>query len=187
MGSHRATAPRAVSFEGWASAASAGTPGPAPGPCRTQDGHDHVTPQDLDGAPGDEVEGCEQVPSVHQRVSGWRVRRLELHGQGPQAALGGPSEGLAVLQQRAVQVQTDVGLQALREALQHLRAGGGSGRPLLGPHSHPSPGEPAGSTRASRIYRGEGPGCPHQLHPSSLQTVHPWDNASLLSPPPSNV
>lgn len=187
MGSHRATAPRAVSFEGWASAAAAGTPGPAPGPCRTQDGHDHVTPQDLDGAPGDEVEGCEQVPGVHQRVSGRCVRRLELHGQGPQAALGGPSEGLAVLQQRAVQVQTDVSLQALGEALQHLGAGGGSGRPLLGVHSHPPPWRASREHQDVQDLSEEGPGRPRQLHPSSLQTVHPWDDTSLLSPPPSSV
>lgn len=104
--------------------ASAGTSSPAPSPHHTQDGHHDVTPQDLDGAPGDEVEGSEQVPCVHQRVA-WRgVCRLEFHGQGPQAALGGPSEGLAVLQQRAVQMQADVGLQALRKALQHLGAGG---------------------------------------------------------------
>lgn len=146
VGSHRATAPRAVSFEGWASAAAAGTPGPAPGPCRTQDGHDHVTPQDLDGAPGDEVEGCEQVPGVHQRVSGRCVRRLELHGQGPQAALGGPSEGLAVLQQRAVQVQTDVSLQALGEALQHLRGGGGVQRGAAGAGAGGAGGKEASGT-----------------------------------------
>lgn len=68
-------------------------------PPHTQDGHHDITPQDLDGAPGDEVEGSKQVPSVHQRVPWWRVCGLEFHRQGPQAAFSGPSEWFAVLQQ----------------------------------------------------------------------------------------
>ena len=43
------------------------------------------------------------------------MRRLKLHGQCTQAALGGTCEGLAVLQQGPVQVQTDVSLQTLWE------------------------------------------------------------------------
>lgn len=58
---------------------------------------------------------------MHQGVSGRRVGRLELHGQGSQAAFAGPSESLAVLQQRAVEVEADVCLQAVGEALQHLQ------------------------------------------------------------------
>lgn len=64
---------------------------------------------------------------MHQRVPRRGVGGLELHGQGSQAALGGSSEGPAMLQQGAVQVQADVGLQALREALQHLERGAGQG------------------------------------------------------------
>jgi len=58
---------------------------------------------------------------VDQGVPGWGVGGLELHGQGAQAALGGPAEGPAVLQEAAVEVQADVGLEALGEALQNLR------------------------------------------------------------------
>ena len=56
------------------------------------------------------------------------MRGLELDRQRAQAALAGATEGWAVLQQRAVQVQADVGLQALREALQHLRGGAAASR-----------------------------------------------------------
>lgn len=45
---------------------------------------------------------------------------LEPHGQGAQAALGGAAESFASLQQALVEVEADVGLQALRETLQHL-------------------------------------------------------------------
>lgn len=62
---------------------------------------------------------------MDQRVTRGSVGGLELHGQGPEAALGGAFKGLAVLQQRAVQVEADVGLETLGEALQHLcRVGG---------------------------------------------------------------
>ena len=96
-----------------------------PGQCSqcsqlTQYGHHHIVPKDLDGATGDEVEGGEHVPTMHQGVTGWGVGGLEAHGQRPQAALVGPAERLAVLQQCAVQVQTDVRLQALWKPLQNL-------------------------------------------------------------------
>lgn len=58
---------------------------------------------------------------MHQGVSRRCMGRLELHGQGTQAAFAGSSESLAVLQQCAVEVEADVCLQAVREALQHLR------------------------------------------------------------------
>lgn len=64
---------------------------------------------------------------MDQRVTGGSVGGLELHGQGPEAALGGAFEGLTVLQQCAVQVEADVGLETLGEALQHLCRGGGGG------------------------------------------------------------
>ena len=57
---------------------------------------------------------------MHQRVPRWRMCGLELHGQGAETALRGALEGLAILQQCAVQVEADVCLQALREPLQHL-------------------------------------------------------------------
>lgn len=95
----------------------------------TQDGHDHIVAQDLDGSAGDEVERGEHIAEVHQRVPRRCMSRLELDGQRAQAALAGASEGWAVLQQRTVQMQADVGLQALGKALEHLREAkeGGSG------------------------------------------------------------
>ena len=108
----------------WSRQDTSPTP-PSPSPALpaqpTEDGHHHVVAQDLDGAAGDEIERGEHVAEVHQRVPGWCMRRLELDCEGAQAALAGAVEGGAVLQQRAVQVQADVGLQALGEALQHLR------------------------------------------------------------------
>lgn len=83
----------------------------------TQYSHHHVLPEDLYGAPGDEVEGGEHVPAVHQGVSRGGVGGLEAHGQRPQAALVCPAESLAVLQQGAVQVEADVSLQTLWETL----------------------------------------------------------------------
>jgi len=63
---------------------------------------------------------------VDQRVSRGRVGGLEPHGQGPEAALGGPLEHLAALQERLVEVEADVRLQALGETLQDLRVEHGS-------------------------------------------------------------
>lgn len=57
---------------------------------------------------------------MDQRVAGRSVGGLELHGQCSEAALGGAFESLTVLQQSAVQVETDIGLEALREPLEHL-------------------------------------------------------------------
>ena len=53
----------------------------------TEDGHDDVVLDDLDGAPRDKVEGDDDVALVHQRVTRGRVRRLELHGQSPESAM----------------------------------------------------------------------------------------------------
>lgn len=64
---------------------------------------------------------------MDQCVTGGSVGGLELHGQRPEAALGGAFKSLAVLQQRAVQMEADIGLETLGEAFQHLR-GGSSGR-----------------------------------------------------------
>lgn len=46
---------------------------------------------------------------------------LELHGQCPEAALGGAFKSLAVLQQCPVQMEADICLEALWETFQHLR------------------------------------------------------------------
>lgn len=89
----------------------------------TQDGDHHVSSQDLYGPPGYEVEGGEDVPGVDQRVPRGSVGGLELHGQRPEAAFGGAFKSLAVLQQRPVQMETDVCLETLRETLQHLETG----------------------------------------------------------------
>lgn len=60
---------------------------------------------------------------MDQRVPRWSVGGLELHGQRPEAAFGGAFKSLAVLQQRPVQMETDVCLETLRKTLQHLETG----------------------------------------------------------------
>lgn len=60
---------------------------------------------------------------MHQGVTRWCMGSLELHGQGPQAALASSSEGLAILEESAVEVEADIGLQAVRETFQHLDEG----------------------------------------------------------------
>lgn len=92
----------------------------------TQDGHHHVIFEDLNRATGDKVEHGEHVSAVDQSVSGGCVGRLEPHGQGPQAAFSGPSEGLTALEQVLVEVEADICLQALRESLQNLSVKHGS-------------------------------------------------------------
>lgn len=86
----------------------------------TQDGHHHIPSENLNGSPGDEVEGGKDVASVHQRIPRWRMCGLELHGQGTETTLSRALEGFTVLKQCAIQVEADVCLQALREPLQHL-------------------------------------------------------------------
>lgn len=87
----------------------------------TQDGHHHVVLEDLDGTPRNKVKGGENVAAVDQGVPGGGVGGSEAHGQRAQAAFVGPPEGLAVLQQAAVQVQANVSLQTFGEALQNLQ------------------------------------------------------------------
>lgn len=57
---------------------------------------------------------------MHQRVSRGSVCGFKAHGQTSQTAFTRPAERFTVLQQSAVQVQTDISLQTLRETLQHL-------------------------------------------------------------------
>lgn len=57
---------------------------------------------------------------MDQRVPRRCVGGLELHGQRPEAALGGAFKGLAVLQQGPVQVEADIRLETLGETFQHL-------------------------------------------------------------------
>ncbi len=96
--------------------------------CRwpTQNGHDDVIFEDLNGAARDKVERSEHVSTVDQRVSWGRVGGLEPHGQGAQAALGGSTKRLAALQEVLVEVEADIRLQALWETLQDLRGKHGS-------------------------------------------------------------
>lgn len=61
---------------------------------------------------------------MDQRVARGRVGGLELHGQRPEAALGGALESLAVLQQGPVQMEADIRLETLGETFQHLGSGG---------------------------------------------------------------
>lgn len=63
---------------------------------------------------------------MDQGVSGGRVGGLEPHGQGPEAALGGPAERLAALEQVLVEVEADICLQTLWETLQDLSVKHGS-------------------------------------------------------------
>lgn len=83
----------------------------------TQNRYHDVILQDLDRPTGQEVEHGEDIPPVDQRVPWWGMGVLEPHGQGSQTALSGPLEGLAVLQQALVEMQADISLQALWEAL----------------------------------------------------------------------
>lgn len=83
----------------------------------TQYGHHHIIPEDLDGASRNKVKGSENVTAVDQSVPGRSVGGFEAHGESSQAAFVGSSKGLAVLQQAAVQMQANVSLQTLREAL----------------------------------------------------------------------
>lgn len=96
----------------------------------TQYGHHHVVPEDLYRPSGNEVEGCEDVPAVDQSVPWGSVGRFEAHGQSSQAAFVGASKSFAVLQQTAVEMEADVGLQTLRKTLQNLQ---GNGPHLLKP------------------------------------------------------
>lgn len=57
---------------------------------------------------------------MDQRVAGRGVGGLKLHGQRPEAALSGAFKGLAVLQQRSVQVEADVCLKTLWEPFEDL-------------------------------------------------------------------
>lgn len=57
---------------------------------------------------------------MDQRVPRGCVGGLELHGQGPQAALRGALKSFTVLQQRPVQMKADICLETLGEAFEHL-------------------------------------------------------------------
>lgn len=57
---------------------------------------------------------------MDQRVTRRCVGGLELHGQRPEAALGGAFKSLTVLEQCAVQVEADICLETLWETFQHL-------------------------------------------------------------------
>jgi len=50
----------------------------------TENGHDDIVLENLDGAVRDKVESVEQIASVNDRVARWRMGRLELQRQSPQ-------------------------------------------------------------------------------------------------------
>lgn len=83
----------------------------------TQYGHHHFIPEDLDGASRNKVKGIENVAAVDQSVPRRGVGGFEAHGESAQAAFVGAPKSPAVLQQAAVQMQANVSLQTLREAL----------------------------------------------------------------------
>lgn len=83
----------------------------------TKYGHHHIVPEDLNGAPGNEIEGSENVPAVDQSVTRRGVGGLEVHGESSQAAFAGASKRFAVLQQATVQMEANVSLQTLGETL----------------------------------------------------------------------
>lgn len=87
----------------------------------TQDGHHNVIFKDFNGSAGHEVERREYISRMDQRVPGGRMGRLEPHGQSPQAALSCPMKCLTAVEEALVEVEADVGLQALWETLQDLR------------------------------------------------------------------
>lgn len=89
----------------------------------TQNGDHDVIFQDLNRAAGQEVEGGENVAAVDQSVSGRRVRGLEVHRQGPQAAFGGSLEHFAVVEEIIIEMKTDICLQALRKTFEYLWEG----------------------------------------------------------------
>lgn len=89
----------------------------------TQDSHHYVVSQNLDGSPGEKVEGCENVPTMHQRVTWWGMGGLEAHRQCSQTSFGRSTECLATLKQTCIQMKTDISLQALWKALQYLQRG----------------------------------------------------------------
>lgn len=82
---------------------------------------------------------------MDQRVPRGSVGGLELHGQSPQAALGGPLKSFTILQQRPVQMKAYICLETLWEAFQHLgrrrsdKAGKGRGEEEQGLYSQPRP------------------------------------------------
>lgn len=90
----------------------------------TQDGYHHVSSQYLYGSPGYKVEGGKDISSVDQCVTRGCVGGLKLHGQRPEAALGGAFKSLTVLQQRPVQMEADIRLKTLWEPFQNLGRGG---------------------------------------------------------------
>ena len=60
---------------------------------------------------------------MDQRVTRGCVGGLELHGQRPEAALGGALKSFTVLQQRSVQMEANICLETLGETFQHLGRG----------------------------------------------------------------
>lgn len=83
------------------------------------------------------------------------VHCLELHGQGPQAAIAGQSEGGVFFEHFAIQVNTNVGSHVLGADLQDLaRQGRDNVRSIPQPPSLHTPGEARLHSRASIQFPG---------------------------------
>ena len=87
----------------------------------TKDGHHNVIFEDFDGTTGHKVECCEHIPTVDKCVSRRSMGSFEPHGQGPEAALGGSTKCLTILEEALVEVEANISLQTLWETLQDLR------------------------------------------------------------------
>ena len=86
----------------------------------TEDGHDDVVLDDLDGAPRDEVEGDDDVALVHQRVTRGRVGRLELHGQSPESTM--QSSAILVQYERQLALPSGTDLPGPPVTVTHCKA-----------------------------------------------------------------
>ena len=86
----------------------------------TQDGHHLVVLDDLEGSGHHEAQAVHALPRVVDQVSRGAVDGLELHGQRAEAPVAGQPEGRVLLEDLAVQMDTDVRPHVLRADLQYL-------------------------------------------------------------------
>ena len=72
----------------------------------------------LNGASGDEVERHENISLVDQSISWRSVSSFELHGQSSQTPGRGSLECWTIIEQISVQMNTDISLETVGEALE---------------------------------------------------------------------